>query len=230
MHRIVHLYQSSVGKKVVMAVTGLFAVGWLVGHMTGNLKVFLGSDAQGVHEIDHYAEWLKEMGSPVLPHGVGLWIVRILLIGAIVLHMASAFSLYRQSKAARPGRYAKEEPISFSYASRTMRWGGVIIVLYVVYHLLHLTVGSAHPDFVPGAVYDNLVIAFQSPLVVAAYAIANVALGLHLYHGIWSLTQTLGLSHPRYDHLRRPVAGGISVVLVVGFLSVPVAILTGFVS
>ena len=90
--------------------------------------------------------------------------------------------------------------------------------------------GSAHPDFVPGAVYDNLVIAFQSPLVVAAYAIANVALGLHLYHGIWSLTQTLGLSHPRYDHLRRPVAGGISVVLVVGFLSVPVAILTGFVS
>jgi succinate dehydrogenase cytochrome b subunit len=229
MRRVLTLYQSSVGQKVVMALTGLFVVGWLAGHMTGNLKFFLGADAQGVYEIDRYAEWLKEMGSPVLPHGVGLWIVRILLLVAILLHMLSAFSLYRQSNAARPGRYRKEESISFSYASRTMRWGGVIILLYIVYHLLHMTIGSVHPDFVPGEVYNNLVSGFRSPWVVAAYVVANLALGLHLYHGLWSLTQTLGLSHARYNHLRRPLAGGIAFVIVGGFLAVPIAVFLGLV-
>lgn len=229
MRRVLTLYESSVGKKVVMALTGLFVVGWLAGHVTGNLKFFLGANAQGVPEIDHYAAWLREMGSPVLPRGVGLWTVRVLLAGAILLHILSAVSLYRQSHAARPGRYKKEESISFSYASRTMRWGGVIILLYIIYHLLHMTFGSLHPDFVVGEVYNNLVIGFQSPWVVGAYVIANLALGLHLYHGLWSLTQTLGLSHPRYNHVRRPLAGGIAFLIVGGFLTVPIAIFVGLV-
>jgi succinate dehydrogenase cytochrome b subunit len=227
MKRALYLYQSSVGKKVAMALSGLFVVGWLLGHMTGNLKVFLGQDDSGGYAIDHYAEFLHELGTPFLPEGVGLWIIRGLLAGAILIHIVSATQLVIQSRAARSHGYGKQESLSFSYASRTMRWGGVIVLLYIVYHLLHMTIGSVHPDFVEGEVYNNLIVGFQSPLVVGFYLIANLALGLHLYHGLWSLTQTLGLSHPRYNHLRRPFAGGLTVILIGGFISVPLAVLFG---
>lgn len=227
MIRGLHFYRSSVGKKVVMALSGLFVVGWLLGHMTGNLKVFLGRDDSGVYAINHYAEFLREMGAPILPESVGLWIVRGLLAGAILIHVVSATQLVIMSRAARTHSYGKEESLSFSYASRTMRWGGVIVLLYIVYHLLHLTIGSVHPDFVEGDPYTNLIVAFQNPLVVGFYLIANLALGLHLYHGLWSLTQTLGLSHPRYNHLRRPIAAGLTGILIGGFISVPLAVMFG---
>jgi succinate dehydrogenase cytochrome b subunit len=230
MKRALYLYQSSVGKKVAMALSGLFVVGWLVGHMTGNLKIFLGRDESGVYAIDHYAEFLHEMGSPLFPEGVFLWIVRGLLLAAILIHIVSAAQLTRQSRAARVHHYGKQESLSFSYASRTMRWGGVILLLYIVYHLLHLTLGSVHPDFVEGEVYNNLIVGFQNPLVVGFYLVANLALGMHLYHGLWSLTQTLGLSHPRYNHLRRPFAAGLTGILIGGFISVPLAVLFGILS
>lgn len=224
MQRVLTLYQASIGKKIAMAVSGLMLVGFLVGHMTGNLKIFLGAE-----EINHYGEWLREMGAPVLPYGVGLWIVRIVLLAAVFVHILSAWQLYRQSRAARQTRYGKQESISFSYASRTMRWGGVIVLLYIVYHLLHLTVGSAHPDFVPGDVYHNLIIGLSNPIVAGFYIIANLALGLHLYHGLWSMTQTLGLNHPRFNPYRRMVAGVVTFVIIGGFLAVPIAVLTGIV-
>lgn len=230
MKRVLYLYQSSVGKKVVMALSGLFVVGWLFGHMTGNLKTFMGRDDSGEYAINHYAEFLREMGAPLLPEGVGLWTVRILLVVAIVLHVVSAAQLVAQSRSARTKGYGKEKNLSLSYASRTMRWGGVIVLLYMAYHLLHLTIGSVHPDFVDGDPYHNLIVGFQNVWVVGFYCLANLALGAHLYHGLWSVTQTLGLSHPRYNHIRRPIAAGITVVLIGGFLSVPFAILAGIIS
>ncbi len=210
-----------------MAVSGLIIVGWLFGHMIGNLKVFLGVDEAGIHHIDEYAEFLRTIGEPILPAGVGLWGIRLFMLALIGMHVISATHLYLQSRAARTTRYTKEESISFTYASRTMRWGGVIILLYIIYHLLHMTVGSVHPDFEPGAVYRNLVIGFQNPVVVGAYTVATLALGLHLYHGLWSIFQTLGASHPRYDDLRRPFAAVLTFIMVGGFLSVPWAVLTG---
>ncbi len=227
MRRVFALYGSSVGKKTTMAVSGLVIVGWLVGHMTGNLKVFLGTNEAGIYHIDEYAQFLQTMGEPILPAGVGLWAVRLIMLALIAIHIVSATQLYLRSRAARTTRYTKQESISFTYASRTMRWGGVIILFYIIYHLLHMTVGSVHPDFEAGAVYRNLVIGFRSPLVVCAYTVATLALGLHLYHGLWSIFQTLGASHPRHDDLRRPVAAVLTFVIVGGFLSVPFAALMG---
>ena len=227
MRRVFTLYGSSVGKKTTMAVSGLVLVAWLFGHMIGNLKAFLGANEAGIHHIDEYAEFLRTMSEPILPEGVSLWGIRLLMSALIGMHIVSAVQLYLQSRAARTTRYAKEESISFTYASRTMRWGGVIILLYIIYHLLHMTVGSAHPDFESGAVYQNLVIGFQNPVVVGAYTVATLALGLHLYHGLWSIFQTLGASHPRYDDIRRPIAAVLTFVMVGGFLSVPWAALVG---
>ena len=227
MRRAFTLYQSSVGKKTTMAVSGLVLVGWLFGHMVGNLKAFLGTTEAGIHHIDEYAEFLRTMGAPILPEGVSLWGIRVLTLALIGLHIVSAAQLYLQSRSARSTRYAKEQSLSFTYASRTMRWGGVIILLYIVYHLLHMTIGSLHPDFEHGAVYRNLVIGFQNPMVVGAYTVATLALGLHLYHGLWSIFQTLGASHPRYDDIRRPLAAVLTLVMVAGFLSVPWAVLAG---
>ena len=228
MRRVFTLYGSSVGKKTTMALSGLVIVGWLFGHMTGNLKAFLGTNEAGLHHIDEYAEFLRTMGEPVLPEGVALWGIRLLMLALISVHIISATQLYLQSRAARTTGYTKMESLSFTYASRTMRWGGVIILLYIVYHLLHMTVGSVHPDFEAGAVYRNLVTGFRSPLVVGAYTVATFALGLHLYHGLWSIFQTLGASHPRYDDVRRPLAAVLTLVIVGGFLSVPFAVLLGF--
>lgn len=225
MHRVVSLYRTSVGKKVVMALSGLFIIAWLIGHVVGNLKAFLGPD-----EINHYAEWLREMGAPALPPMVGLWGVRILLLIAVAAHVTAAVQLWRQSAAARAGGYSRSANLVFSRASKTMRVGGLLLLAYIVYHLLHLTVGSAHGDFVPGDVYHNIVSAFRNPVVTGVYTLAMAALALHLYHGIWSLMQTLGLSHPRHDRVRRPIALVLTILIVGGFLAVPWAVFAGLIS
>jgi len=222
MRRVAKLYRSSVGKKILMAFSGLILFGFIVGHMVGNLKVLTGPEA-----FNHYAEFLREIGYPLLPHQSFLWGFRLLLLGAVLLHASSAFQLWASSRAARTGGYGKKADLSFSYASRTMRWGGVILALFIVYHLLHLTVGSAHPDFIPGDVYHNYVTAFQSPLIFGFYLVAQAALCFHLYHGLWSVTQTLGASHPKYDPIRRPVAVVLSLGIFVGFLIPPVLVLAG---
>ncbi|MFC1575672.1 succinate dehydrogenase cytochrome b subunit, partial [Gemmatimonadota bacterium] len=205
-----------------MALSGAFIISFLVIHMAGNLKAFLGPD-----DFNHYANFYREVGPPFLPALWPLWIFRTLLLFAVGLHMLSAWQVYLQSRNARGGKYEKEESLSFAYASRTMRWGGVIIGVFVVYHLLHLTVGSAHPQFTHGDPYQNMVLGFSSPLVVGFYAVAMVMVTFHVYHGLWSAFQTVGANHPKYNRIRRPLALVLALLLFVGFMSGPVGVLTG---
>jgi succinate dehydrogenase / fumarate reductase cytochrome b subunit len=208
---------SSIGRKVVMAVTGVVLVGYVVVHMLGNLQLYLGPAA-----LNAYAVKLREM--PAL-----LWGVRLLLLGSVALHVWAAASLTRTNMAARGIGYRERRNRESTYASRTMRWSGVILLLFVVYHLLHLTVGSVHPDFVPGDVYHNMVVGLRAGIAPFFYILAMLALGLHMYHGVWSLMQTVGLSHPKYDRLRYALAGLVTVVVVLGNLSFPIAVMTGLV-
>lgn len=224
MRRVFALARTTVGQKAVMAVTGIILFGFVLMHMLGNLKVF-----QGPAKLDAYAEWLREVGSPLLGHGQLLWIVRGVLLVATGLHLWSAFVLTRVSRAARPVRYRRLESVESTYASRTMRWGGVLIALFVAYHLLHLTFGSVHPDFRTGSVYHNMISGFRVWPVSAFYIVAMVALSLHLFHGLWSLFQTLGWNHPKYNRYRRAFATVFALVIGVGNISMPVAILLGLV-
>lgn len=212
-------FRSTIGKKVVMAVTGLILFGFVLGHMIGNLQVYLGPAA-----LNAYALWLRE-----LLHGAGLWIARSVLMASVVLHIWSATSLTFESRAARPIGYRKWEPQASTYASRTMRWSGVILLAFVIYHLMHFTFGNAHPDFVPGDVYHNFVAGFRVVPVALFYIVANVLLGLHLRHGVWSMLRTLGLAHPRYMRFAQGGAALFAAVVVLGNVSFPIAVLAGIV-
>ena len=223
MRRVINLYRTSVGKKFYMAVSGFILIGFLVAHMVGNLKMYMGADS-----FNHYAEFLREVGYPILHHMVGLWIFRLILLGCVGLHMLSAWQVYTQSRNARGSKYKKEESLSFAYASRTMRWGGVIIGTFVVYHLFHFTIGSAHPEFVHGEAYQNVVNGFQNPLVVGFYILALVMVTFHVYHGLWSAFQTVGANHPKYNPYRRPLALVLAFLLFIGFLTAPVGVMAGF--
>ena len=222
------LYRSSIGKKVVMALTGFILVGFVVAHMIGNLKVF-----QGEEKLNAYAVFLREVGGPIFGHEQLLWIVRIVLLGSVVLHIVAAYQLAHMSLASRPVRYAygrRRSPLMGvrGYASRTMRWGGVIILLFVIYHLLHFTFGTVHPEFVRENVYGNMVTGFQVWYVSAFYIAAMVALGLHMYHGVWSMFQTMGLNNPRVNSILRGLAMLTAAAVVIGNVSVPIAVLAGF--
>ena len=223
--RVASLYRSSVGKKILMALSGLILFGFIVLHMLGNLKAL-----SGAASFDAYAVFIREVGYPVVPHHGVLWLLRILLLLAVGIHIVAAFQTWAQSRTARAVGYRKNDDLSFSYASRTMRWGGVIILLFIVYHILHFTTGQAHPDFIEGGVYHNFVVAFQSPVVLLAYLVAQAALCLHLYHGLWSVTQTLGANHPKYNRIRRPIAVAIALAIFVGFIVPPVMVQLGMLS
>jgi succinate dehydrogenase / fumarate reductase cytochrome b subunit len=210
---------SSIGQKVVMAVTGLVLYGFVVGHMLGNLQIFLGPKA-----INAYGEFLREF-----LHGQGLWIARGGLLLAVGFHVWAAVSLTLANWAARPVGYREWRARESTYASRTMVWSGPILAVFIVYHLAHFTLGTAHPEFVHGQVYRNLVIGFQNPFVSAFYILAMLALGLHMFHGFWSMLHTLGLSHPRWNPLRRAASWLLAGVVVAGNISIPVAVLTGLV-
>jgi len=199
-------------------------VGFVIAHMFGNLKLY-----QAPEKLDHYGEFLREVGYPVFGHGQVLWILRIVLLAAVVLHISAAAQLSKTSLAARPVGYRKRQSVASTYASRTMRWGGVIIGLFVVYHILHFTTGTVHPDFVPGGVYHNVVVGFGSLPAALVYIVAMVFLGLHLYHGVWSGLQTLGIDNPRHNQWRRVVAALIAGVVTAGNLSFPIAVLAGVV-
>ena len=221
------LFRTTIGLKITMAVSGIVWVGYVIGHMLGNLKVY-----QGGESFNHYAEGLRGFGDPFLGSGQALWLVRAVLIVALVLHVWSAWKLTRISHGARDVGYRKREPIEFNRASRTMRWGGVALLAFIVYHVLHLTLGTVHHDFVPGDAYHNFVTGFQLWPVSAVYMAAMVALGLHVYHGVWSAFQTLGFGDGQ-DHGRRwhrRLALVVALVVVLGNVSFPVAVLTGIVS
>lgn len=214
---------STIGLKVVMAVTGLALFGFVIGHMLGNLQVYLPRGADGVWALDAYGEFLRELG-----HGGGIWVARAGLLAALVLHLGAAWALTRRSRAARPVAYRQWTAKESTYASRTMRVSGPLIFLFVVYHLMHLTWGNAHHDFRAGGVHHNVTTGLAQPVSAAVYVVAMLALGVHLYHGIWSLLQTLGLSHPRYENLRRGAAGALAALVVVGNVSIPIAALAGW--
>lgn len=217
-------YRSTLAKKAVMAVSGLALFGFVLGHMIGNLKIYGGAD-----KLNHYAEGLREIGAPFFGSGELLWVARIGLLVAVALHIWSAWAVTRISQKARPQGYAMVSRQAATYASRTMRWGGVILIFFIVYHLLHLTTGNAHPDFQPGDVYRNVVVGFSNPLTSAFYILAQVFLGLHLYHGLWSMFQSLGMSGPRFDRVRKGFAMVFALVVSLANISFPVAVLTGLV-
>lgn len=209
--------QSTIGRKVAMAVSGLMLVGFIAAHLAGNLTAYLGAEA-----MNGYAVWLRQ-----LAHGAGLWLLRGGLLAAAVVHVWAAVSLSRLSLAARPVEYRRLRPDASTLASRTMRWGGAAILLFVLYHLMHLTWGNAHPDFRHGDVYHNFVTGFQSVPVSLLYIAANVALGLHLYHGGWSMLRTLGLSHPLHTRMARAGSAALAAVVTLGNVSFPLAVLAG---
>ncbi|MGN9813150.1 succinate dehydrogenase cytochrome b subunit [Micromonospora sp. BQ11] len=219
--------RSSVGLKAVMAVTGIMLVLFLVAHMLGNLKVFTGATS-----FNHYAEWLRELGAPLLPGVWALWMLRIGLVVAVVGHIWAATTLALRARAARPVRYAHRKKVQGSYAARTMRWGGVIILLFVIYHILDLTTGTLNPVGDPTRPYANVVADFAPErwYVTLFYTLAIVSIGFHLRHGIFSAVRSLGQQTPRGERRAKNVALAFSVALCAGYLVVPFAVLTGLVS
>jgi succinate dehydrogenase / fumarate reductase cytochrome b subunit len=216
--------RSSVGKKAVMAVSGIVLIAFLIAHMVGNFHAF-----EGRESFNHYSHWLRTLGEPVLPGRGFLVIMEVTLLVAVVAHMASAVLLWRQAKLARPVAYQHTARVQQSYASRTVRWGGVIIALYVLWHLLDMTFGTVNPAGADATPYDKLVASFQNPLINAFYVLALVTLGFHLQHGIWSALATLGLSNHRREPLLKLGATVVSVALIGGFLLVPAAVAIGVV-
>lgn len=226
-------YKSALGKKAVMAITGIVFWGFVLGHMLGNLKVFAGQAA-----FNEYAGWLRDLAYPAVPHEGVLWIVRIVLLVALALHVHAAVTLTRMNRKARPKGYARRSVQQADWAVRTMRWSGVALFAFIIYHILHFTTGQAHHDFqapletAEGAqhfAYQNLTSAFEIGWVAAIYIVAMVFLGMHLYHGLWSLFQSLGWNHPRFNPWRRTFAVVFAVVISLGFLLVPVSVLAGWV-
>ena len=219
--------RTSVGLKVVMALSGGLLVLFLVAHMLGNLKIFVGAAA-----FDDYAAWLRGLGSPVLPHGWYLWLQRGALTLAVLAHIWSATVLALRARRARPVRYAHRRPVQGSYAARTMRWGGVIIALFVVFHLLDLTTGQLNPVGDRLHPYANVVADFAPRRwpVTLVYTLAILAVGLHLSHGIASALRTLGRPVSGRTASARTLSTGAAVLLCAGYLSVPFAVLTGLVN
>ncbi len=217
-------YRSAIGKKAIMAVSGVFLFGWILAHMLGNMKLYFGPD-----HMNSYASWLREIGGPFIPQTYALNITRLLLLVAAWLHIQAATQLTLMNRRARPVAYNHRSYVEASYAARTMRWGGVIILLFVFYHLGHLTFGTLHPNFIPGDPYHNVVAGFQVWWVSAFYIIANLALGLHLYHGLWSMFNSLGLNHPKFNAWRRVFATLFALVITLGNISFPIFVLLGVV-
>ncbi len=219
----IEFYRSAVGKKWVMALTGIMLMGFVAYHMVGNLHLY-----EGATEMNHYGEFLREIAVPILPRTVFLWIARIGLIVAFVLHIHSAYSLTRMNRRAQAGGYETgRDYIAASAASRSMRWTGIIILAYLAFHLADLTWGFVNPDFVRGDVYRNMQASLTNAPVAAIYVVANVALGLHLWHGAWSMFQSLGLNNPKYNDWRRNFAMGFAVLVTLGNLSFPLTVVSG---
>lgn len=220
-------YRTSVGKKYAMAISGIVLLGFVFSHMVGNLKMYLGAET-----FDHYAEFLRELGEPLFPRTVLLWVIRLVLIAAFVIHFHCAFALTIKNKRARTSANNYQAPrdyIAASFASRTMRSGGLIILLFLIWHLADLTWGFANPDFIRGQAYDNVSQSLQRVPVTALYVIANIALGFHISHGAWSIFQSLGINNPRYNAARRWFARSFALIIVIGNISFPVAIQLGIV-
>ena len=230
---LLDLYGTAVGKKYAMAVSGIMMLGFVFAHMVGNLKMYLGPN-----DFNHYAEFLRELLVPILPRTVALWLMRVGLIGAVLVHVHAAYSLTVMNRNARSVKYQSPRDYQVaSFASRTMRWTGIIVALFVLWHLADLTWGfannwgarAADGRFVRGDAYGNVVRSFERIPVSVLYIVANIALGIHLFHGVWSLFQSMGWNNPRFNKWRRQFATGFATIIVVGNVSFPIAVLAGIV-
>ena len=216
MNTLLSFWRSTIGKKVVMGVTGLIGLGFVIGHMAGNLQAFSGED-----KLDAYGALLHG------PLHELLLVARVVLIGAVLLHITAAYQLTMISRTARPVDYANRKPQVSTLASKTLRWGGILLLVFIVFHILHFTVGTVHPDFVEGRVYRNLSTGFAVKWVAAFYLVAMVALGMHLYHGAWSSMRTLGLAKQSAHPLKRYLPVALAIVISLGFAVIPLAFLLG---
>jgi succinate dehydrogenase cytochrome b subunit len=212
-------WQTTIGKKAIMAVTGFILFGFVVGHLLGNLQIFLPPE-----KLNDYAATLRS-------HPGLLWGARITLLVSVFLHIWSSFELWLLQRAARPIKYLKKTNIHSTYASRTMVWSGPIILAFVIFHLLHLTFGTVHPGgpFNAHNVYNNVVTGFQVWPVSLFYIVAMIMLCYHLYHGLWSMFQSLGISHPVYTPWLQRLAKLVAILIAVGDIAIPVAVLAGFI-
>jgi succinate dehydrogenase / fumarate reductase cytochrome b subunit len=216
-HKAVRFWDSTNGKKAVMAVSGLILLLFVLGHMLGNLQVF-----EGPEQFNKYAVLLR-----TLPEA--LWAVRIILLIMVILHIVTAVQLAIRKKRARPIGYAKKENTVSSYASRTMYWSGPIVLAFIIYHLLDFTFGNLNPNYVEGDVYHNVIASFSNPYISAWYIFSMLLLALHLRHGAWSMFQSLGAAHPRHNAFLKKAAIVFAVVIFFGFIAVPVGVLAGVV-
>jgi len=223
------LWRSMVGKKIVMALTGLIMVGFIIGHVAGNLHVFQGSDS-----MKEYAVFLREVGHPIFGPSQLLWGARIVLLLSVILHIVAAVQLTMMNMAARPQNYEKRKSLKTGIAALTMQYSGVLVALFIVFHILHLTLGAVgfSGDQFKGheGVYGNVILAFQNPYIAVFYIVAVGGVSLHLYHGIWSMLQTLGLNNKRTNCTLKWVSRVVAVGVFVGFVAVPVSIVAGWVS
>ncbi len=230
---LLDLYSTAVGKKFVMAITGLLGVGFIVSHMVGNLKFYIGTvmeHGKEVYDVDVYGAFLRKMLVPIVPEQGVIWLLRLGLIALVLIHIHAAYTLTVLNHKARPVKYqSRRDYQAANFASRSMRWTGVIVLLFIIWHLMDLTWGWVHPDFIHGAVHHNIVASFQRPAVVAIYVIANLALGTHLFHGVWSLFQSLGWNNPKFNAWRRGIATAIAAVVVIANVSFPISVVTGLV-
>jgi succinate dehydrogenase / fumarate reductase, cytochrome b subunit len=216
-NKAVRFWESTNGKKAVMAVSGFILFLFVLGHMLGNLQIF-----EGAEQFNKYSVLLR-----TLPEA--LWAVRIVLLIMVILHIVAAVQLALRKRHARPISYAKRQNTVSSYASRTMYWSGPILLAFVIYHLLDFTWGSLNPDYVEGDVYHNVIASFSHPVISLWYIFSMLLLALHLRHGAWSMFQSLGVSHPRHNDLLKKAAIAFAVIIFLGFVSVPVGVMTGLV-
>ncbi|MDQ3243223.1 MAG: succinate dehydrogenase cytochrome b subunit [Gemmatimonadota bacterium] len=219
MSRALGFYRSAIGKKAVMGVTGLIGIGFVIAHLAGNLLVFSGAEA-----INRYSHFLKSTGEL-------LWLLRAVLIAAVIMHVIAAVQLTRQNRAARPVEYVNREPQVSTLASRTMRWGGTVLLLFIVIHILHFTTGTLKPAgvFSTADVYSNIVASFRLWWVALFYVVSIIILGFHLFHGAWSSVRSLGVRQPSTNPLQRKVALAVAIFVWLGFTVVPVAVFVGLV-
>ena len=208
-------WKSTIGKKIVMAVTGIIGILFVVGHMAGNLQMFKGQDAM------HQYTLLLRTSMPLL------YAVRAALLAAVLLHVISAYQLTMRARAARPHDYAMRRPQVTTFAAKTIRWGGVILLAFLIYHILHMTLGTVHPQFTHLDPYNNVSIGLANPVVAAFYILAMALLALHLYHGTWASLRTLGLAPASNAPLKRRLALAVAIVVSAGFMIIPIATLFG---
>jgi succinate dehydrogenase / fumarate reductase cytochrome b subunit len=222
----IEFYRSAVGKKYVMAITGIMLMGFVFAHMVGNLKMYFGPE-----DFNHYGEFLREILVPILPRTVFLWLLRFGLIAAFALHIHAAYSLTRMNHAAREMKYqSKRDYIAANFASRSMRWTGIIVALFLVWHLFDLSWTGTGFHYVRGLAYENVANSLGRPLVAIFYVVANLALGIHLFHGSWSLFQSMGWNNPKFNSWRRNFAAAFAAIIVIGNCSFPIAVQLGIVS